>query len=731
LAKHIASVDESRDENRTAEQRRTSRDVFDSIPAYQRFSCVALQALSIPFLYGLVLAPFLISGLTFLAMYDGDIGTTLGTVVIAALILTWYPLRLAMSIGLKWLIIGRYSPGKHPVWGLYYFRFWLVDRIHNLGAVGLLSGTPAMSLYYRLMGARIGRHSIIDTPFCGAFDLVTVGEDTCIGSETHLLGYRIEEGYLVLDRVEIGSRCFVGIHSCIGLDTRMEDDSRLGDLSLLADGETICAGDTWHGSPAEPGGVPVPEPGDEEVRRRPFLFGVMHFVLVGLLWLFLFVTVIPGLAVVVSAFALGGSVWGVASVFLAVPVNTASFCLFVAALKALVLRRVKPGTYRIESWLFLRKWFVDALMNISRVYMHAVYTTIYLPPWLRMMGARIGRLAEISTVSQVTPDLIEIADGSFFADGSMIGGRRFFRGQVQFSRNRIGRRSFVGNNAILPIGTNLGEHCLLGVLSTPPERRETTPAGSEWLGSPSFSLPHRQKVEGFDPSVTYAPTRRLYAQRLIIDAIRIVTPGIITWFAGLAFFTLLEQGWLHLSLWAICLLAPLAAFAIAVAAALCVVAVKKVVMGRFEPVIKPLWSRYVWWNEVVNGAHETAGAPALSPLVGTLLFNRYLRLIGCKIGEWAYVGTTLFSEFDLVDIGDYAALNAGVVVQNHLFEDRIMKSSYLKIGDECSVGNMSVILYDSEMKQGSTVSPLSLLMKGESIPERSRWIGIPTRRLTG
>jgi non-ribosomal peptide synthetase-like protein len=116
-------------------------------------------------------------------------------------------------------------------------------------------------------------------------------------------------------------------------------------------------------------------------------------------------------------------------------------------------------------------------------------------------------------------------------------------------------------------------------------------------------------------------------------------------------------------------------------------------------------------------------------MLGTPFFNWYLRRLGCRIGKHVFTETELFSEFDLVEIGDYAALNLGVVVQNHLFEDRIMKSSYLRIGDECSVGNMSVVLYDSEMKQGASIGSLSLLMKGETLPPHTRWIGIPTSQV--
>ena len=88
--------------------------------------------------------------------------------------------------------------------------------------------------------------------------------------------------------------------------------------------------------------------------------------------------------------------------------------------------------------------------------------------------------------------------------------------------------------------------------------------------------------------------------------------------------------------------------------------------------------------------------------------------------------TTLFSEFDLVKIGDNAALNLGSTIQTHLFEDRMMKADTLEIGDGCSIGNMSVVLYGAKMLRGSSLGPMSLLMKGETLAPSTRWHGIPT-----
>jgi non-ribosomal peptide synthetase-like protein len=309
-----------------------------------------------------------------------------------------------------------------------------------------------------------------------------------------------------------------------------------------------------------------------------------------------------------------------------------------------------------------------------------------------------------------------VGSESFFADGSIIGGRRTHRGEFQVSMNRVGRRSFVGNSAVLPVGTSLGDGCLLGVQSTPPVDTPHVPDGSEWLGSPPFPLRHRPKVGNFDDTVTYKPTRRLYLQRAAVDAARILIPGYLG-LAVLVVLTLVEyRVWHDLGPAAALGVAPIAAFALALCAAGAVAGLKKLVMGTYRPEIKPLWSPYVWLNEMVNGAYESVVSPVLVALLGTPFAAPLLRLMGCRIGRHTYIATTLMSEFDLVEIGDYAALNQGAVIQNHLFEDRVFKSSSLTIGPEASIGNMTVVLYDTVVEQGVVIGPLSLLMKGEGIP---------------
>lgn len=729
LAAHLERRSVAREAPRdpTRPGARTSRSQFASVPAWQRWTCVCVQMLALYAYYAVLSLPFVLLLWLMRSLLLGAITLTSATALAMVVGFAAWPTYFAVSIAMKWLVIGRYTPGRYPVWGLYYCRWWVANLFQRLSWSGMFVGTPLMSFYFRIMGAKVGRNATIDTPFCSIFDLVSIGEDASIGAETHILGYRVEDGDLIIGKIDIGSKCFIGTQCCLGLNVRMGEGARLDDLSFLPDINVMQRDEARRGSPALPAEVHLPEPPQQDgERRRGWLWGLVHLGLIYVMGYLMILALAPAAALVWAGYQYGGAAWATAGAFGAVPVTIVWFCILLVGVKW-AIGRIRPGIYPLESGAYLRKWFTDYLLTTTRELLLPLFATLYLPPLLRLLGARIGRRAEISTVVEISPDLLIIGDESFLADGAMIGGRRIHRGVVEIEENRIGRRTFVGNGAFVPPGIDLGDECLLGVASTPPADYQRMPDGTRWLGSPSFLLPHTQHDASFAESTTYEPTRWLIAQRLILDAVRILLPG----FMAAGAFVFLVYALLDLAervpAAAFFALAPIVALSAALLAALSVVVVKWILMGRFKPTVQPLWSMYVWLNEVVNGAFEAIATPVIEPFGGTPFLPAYLRLLGCKVGRWTYIDTTLFSEFDLVEIGDFSALNLGVTAQTHLFEDRIMKSSHLVIGDECTLGNMAVVLYDTAMQAGVEVGPLSLLMKGETLPPYTRWHGIPTR----
>lgn len=728
LAEHLDSFDRRADRAAPASPAASppaaaSAVVPPAVSPAQKAVVAGLQLVWIVCCYAILLAP--LSGLAWIwsATAAGRLPTAVGVALFALFPLGSFLFLLAVAVAGKWILVGRFQPGEHLLGSGNYLRWWMASRLQAVSGVELLAGTPFLVWYCRLMGARIGSGCVLNTTHLYSFDLVRIGNDTSIGAETQLLGWRVEEGRLKIGSVTIGDRCFVGMHSALGLASRMEDDARLDDLSLLEDGGTIPRGVGMRGSPGAIAEVDVPLPpnGIQEQREPLFAFAAA---LCGVL-LFLYATTLPSVALLKLIAEQYHWFGALAAAPLAALVWVLTSCLAIAAAKWLLVGRIAPAEYPATSGRYVRKWTVDRLLAYSRSVMLPLYATLYCPPWLRLLGARIGARCEVSTVSNFCPDLIDAGEECFFADGAVVGGLRIHRGQVLQAANVIGRRCFVGNSSVLPAGASLGEESLLGVLSAPPAG-SAAEAGALWLGSPAFALQRLQPTVAFADQERFLPTTWMYAQRLCIDGLRILFPP-----TAYIVVAMLLASWAlqaEASLWTNLVFLPLATLGLFIASALVVVALKRLVMGRFEPTVQPLWSRYVWFNEFINGAYEAVFTPALSLFTGTPFLAVFLRLLGCKIGKNVFLHTMLFSEFDLVEIGDDAALNLGATVQTHLFEDRIMKSSRLRIGAGCVVGNLSVVLYDAELRDGARLAPLSLLMKGESISGPGVWTGIPTSR---
>jgi len=696
------------------------------VNALTRWTVAALQAVSIFAYYGVVAAPLAFVVVMATSVVDGEIAWPRAAAILTAFGFALWPTMVVFTIALKWLVLGRLKPGRYPVWGFTYFRWWLVRCFQPLSWAEMFSGTPLMSLYWRAMGAKIGRNVTLATPLCGAFDVVSIGQGSSVGLETQILGYRVEDGYLVIAPVEIGENCFIGMHCNLGLDTKVADFGKLDDMSSLPDGTVMKIGEARRGSPARFADVVVPEAETVKTgRARRFAFGLLHLLLIYAMGYFLMATLIPPMALMLGGLWFAGPLGGVIGAFAAVPVGILTYVLATIGLVRL-MRPLEAGRMPVHSFAYLKHWFVSYLLENTKTIVQPLYATIFCPAFLRALGAKIGAGSEISTVSHITPNLLEVGDGSFLADACLVGGQRVNGGTVEVGMVSIGARSFIGNSAVVAGGHTIGSNALIGAASTPPAHASDVPDDTRWFGAPGFALPQTQQDATFDNKEIFAPPRSAVIARTLTDMLRIVLPGLIFALQTVTFVTLIVLAYrLAMPTWLLALGVPFAASALAFVSLRLSALVKAVFIGRITAVVKPLWSRFIWNNELVNGVYEAVAAPAMTPLMGTPFLAAYLRLMGCKVGKWCYLGTTLFSEFDLVEIGDRACLNLGSTIQTHLFEDRVFKADVIKIDDDCTVGNMAVVLYGTEMRAGSSLGPLSVLMKGEMLPEGSRWQGTP------
>ncbi|ORX96490.1 hypothetical protein K493DRAFT_300898 [Basidiobolus meristosporus CBS 931.73] len=677
-------------------------------------------------------------------------------VFVFALDFCWMPL---IAVIVKWLLIGKYRPGKWPLWGCYYWRWWVVQSVVRVLKLYLLEGSPLLNIFYNLMGAKVHMTAYVGTRHIGCYDLLTIEAGASVGLNAYMYGYKVENGWLIIGSgIRVGSGARVGNKSNLGLSSELQDGADLDDLSVLQDKQVIKKNERWAGSPAK--FISNVEESEQATTSHVAT------------WLFCFLYFIIAL-VVNTTFGLLASLTGILvlevvpillptfnpyiSVIVATPfVTTVAmmlFCLGIVILKLIILPKISPGEYKLQSFFYLRKWCLDILMQISLEVVNSVYGTLYAPHWLRALGAKIGKTSEVSTVTYISPNLLRVGSGCFLADSVVVGPPRIRYGKITLDYSTIDERSFVGNGALFPAGIVMGRDCLLGVLSTPDHDVRALADNTSWLGSPAMFLPNRQVATTSWPKErTYAPTNGLYVARYLIELWRVFLPNMvnITTFVVLVVvleiiyegtsdrdvlpvpdeFLMTDGLLLNLSHGALVgsfvLVFLIVNGLLAIGACCFVLLAKWILIGTYAAREAPLWSSFVWRTELVTALHEgIASRQLLQSLRGTPFVSFWFRLLGCHIGKRVWMDTLQITEHDLIHIEDDVSIGADTILQTHLFEDRIMKMDHLVIGRRSNIGASSVILYGTTLEEDVSIGSLSLVMKGETLPTHTTWNGIP------
>jgi non-ribosomal peptide synthetase-like protein len=395
-----------------------------------------------------------------------------------------------------------------------------------------------------------------------------------------------------------------------------------------------------------------------------------------------------------------------------------------------LLPRQAAGRASVHGVAFWRRRLMTLILDYSLQVLHGLYASVFAPIWLRLLGVKVGRDAEISTAEGMVPELLSLGDDCFIADGAMLGDEEVRGGWMILQPTRIGHRSFVGNGAYVPDGAVVPDDVLLGVQTRAPRNEELKP-GQTWLGSPPMLLPAREHVGGFAESLTFRPSMWRRVGRGCVEILRIVLPLAFVIAAGYLIVSLVvpladDDAWLPEMAGAL----ALAGCLFGAGSFLLVVALKWILVGRYRPRAAPMWTAFVWISEAVTNLYESLAVPNfLNVLRGTPMLPWALRLLGVRIGAGVYMNTTDVTEFDCVRIGDRAELNAWCGPQTHLFEDRVMKIGLVEIGARVTVGTRSTILYDAHVGDDARLGPLTLVAKGERLPPGTRWEGSPAKPL--
>lgn len=628
--------------------------------------------------------------------------------------------RMALTVVAARVLLAGVRAGDHPRGGWVHIRLWLAEQISDqVDAVGL-AGAPWVTYYARALGAKIGRNVDLHTlpPVTG---MLEVGDGASIEPEVDLTGYWIDGDLVRIGAVRIGADATIGARSTLAPGTR------IGRRAEIAPGSAVFgrvkADQSWAGSPAvRVGGRSTGWPTERPSAPTRWLWAyAASAVLLAVLPLASFtvgaLVIARGMrgAGDLGAAALAALGWLVPAVALTGAVFAASVVLLVRVLSIGLVE----GTHPVRSRVAWQAWTIERLLDAARTILFPLYSSLFTPVWLRLLGARVGNDVEASTVLLI-PSMTRIEDGAFLADDTMVASYELRAGWLRLGPVRIGKRAFLGNSGMAAPGHRVPRDSLVAVLSAAPAKAK---AGSSWLGSPAVRL-RRLSAEG-DESRTYRPRAGLRLARSLWELCRFV-PVVVTCAIGLGVLFALAVLWEALGpVWTFLLSGVVMLAAGAVAAAVSTAA-KWVIVGAIRAGEQPLWSSFVWRTEVSDTFTEMVAAPWFARAAsGTPALAVWLRSLGARIGAGVWCESYWLPEPDLVTLGAASTVNRGCVVQTHLFHDRIMSMDTVELEPGATLGPHSVVLPASTLGAHATVGPASLVMRGETVPVGSRWSGNP------
>ena len=629
--------------------------------------------------------------------------------------------RVVLAAAAARVVLRGVAPGRHPRGGGVHLRLWLAERVvDELGATSL-AAAPLVRVYARLLGCRVERHVDLHSvpPVTG---LLTLGEGCSVEPEVDLAGHWLDGGDLHVGALRIGADARVGARSTLLPGADVGEGAEVSPGSAVFG--TVPAGQAWSGAPAAPSGAARGPWTSQRPENRPVWLAAYAASAVAL-------SLLPVVAVAAGAAAAlpgvaGSASLGEALVDALVWVPAASVAGFtVLALLVLLTVRVlslglEPGHHPVHGLRAWQAWSVLRVMDEARTWLFPIFSSSVTPAWLRALGAQVGPGVEASTVLML-PRFVSVGEGAFLADDTLVGGYELGGGWLRVERVRVGKGAFVGNSGMAAPGRKVPRQSLVAVLSAAP-RRGTAKAGSSWLGSPP--MPLRRDAEVRHPSRTHAPPARLRVARVAVESARVIAVWVhvtLVLLCVAAMLALLDRG----PAWAVALGGPVLLVAGAMAVAVATLA-KWVLVGRLRPSEHPLWSSFVWRNELADTFVEVVAAPWFArAATGTAVLNLWLRSMGARVGRGVWCETYWLPEADLIELRDGATVGRGCVVQTHLFHDRVLAMDSVTFAEGGTLGPNSVILPAARIGRHATVGPVSLVMRGESVPDKTRWIGNP------
>lgn len=107
----------------------------------------------------------------------------------------------------------------------------------------------------------------------------------------------------------------------------------------------------------------------------------------------------------------------------------------------------------------------------------------------------------------------------------------------------------------------------------------------------------------------------------------------------------------------------------------------------------------------------------------------FYRAMGMKIGHRTQINTNIVSDCTLITVGHDTIVGGDVTLIAHTVEGADISTAPVRIGDNVTLGLMTVIMPGCEVGDGAILAVNSVLKKGTKVPPNEIWGGVPAKKI--
>lgn len=166
-----------------------------------------------------------------------------------------YGFSLVLILGLLRILFRlNLKEGEYRIASFGIYRWMFINGLYMIASITFLDFIQLSQfsiLFFRLMGAKVGKNVMINSKKCFDLSLIEIGDNTVIGGYATIMCHSFERNRLILRKVKIGKNVVLGLNSVVMAGTEIGDGAFITAGAVLGKNKKIEPNSVYAGVPAE------------------------------------------------------------------------------------------------------------------------------------------------------------------------------------------------------------------------------------------------------------------------------------------------------------------------------------------------------------------------------------------------------------------------------------------------------------------------------------------------